>query len=335
MHFGPFDTADKVVIVAEIGNNHEGNVATAERMVVEAARTGVDAVKFQTFIPERLNGPDDTARIERLRKFQLGTGALRRLADIAKANRVLFFSTPFDLESVRVLDAIAPVFKIASSDSNFYPLLAAVADTGKPIALSAGLSTLEEMTKARDIIQGRWAKAGVSPALALLHCVSAYPAPLEEANLRAIQTLATLGCVVGYSDHVLGIEASVLAVALGARIIEKHFTLDKNFSDYRDHQLSADPAEMTKLVGAIRRAERMLGNGIKDLQPSEQGNLKALRRSIVGARDLPAGTLLTMSDITWVRPGGGLAPGDEGQILGRRLRANVAAGKPLTNDLFE
>jgi N,N'-diacetyllegionaminate synthase len=330
-----FDTDRKVLIVAEIGNNHEGRMATAEEMVRRAAAAGVDAVKFQTFKTEQYVSPSDQARFERLKRFELTYGEFARLARLARDLELLFVSTPFDLESAAFLNGIVSAFKIASGDNNFAPLIDTIARTGKPILLSCGIATMEELRRAQGTIQRTWREIGIRQELAALHCVSSYPVPPEEANLAAIRHLQReLNCTVGYSDHTLGIEAAVLSVAVGARIVEKHFTLDKNASDFRDHQLSADPEEMAGLVHRIRKVETLLGNGQKVRQPSEEPSAAALRRSIAVKRDLPSGTCLSWQDITWLRPGGGIAPGGEGAVLGRKLKMPLKSGQPITPDLL-
>lgn len=335
MLIGPNDLTKRVFIVAEIGNNHEGDRAVAELLIEKAAEAGVDAVKFQTFDPAHYINAGDTERLARLQKFRLSAEDFAYLAAAAKRNGLIFFSTPFDLGSVALLDPIVSLFKIASGDNTFYPLLERVAETGKPIILSGGLATIDELRQAADTILSRWRKLKIDPGLALLHCVSSYPTPPEQANIAAIRSLAELGYTVGYSDHTIGVDAAVLAVAAGAQIIEKHFTLDKQFSSFRDHQLSSDPSEMRALVQQIRQAEILLGSGQKVLQQSEVQNYDAIRRSIVAAKNLRKGQVLEWSDITWVRPGGGLPPGSEKLILNRRLHADAPAGTLLIPELFE
>ena len=241
----------------------------------------------------------------------------------------MFFSTPFDPVTARDLEPFVPAFKIASADITFFPLLEAVAETGKPVILSTGLATLEEARTARDFIHDIWRSRGITQDIALLHCVSCYPVPPEEANLAALPKLRSLCRVTGYSDHTLGVDAAVLAVALGARIIEKHFTLDKNLSSFRDHQMSADPEEFSLLVRKVRQAETLLGQGSREVSACEEGSVSALRRSIALNKDLPAGTEITAADLRWVRPGTGIAPGRESAVMGRRLRRDVGAGVPL------
>ncbi|MBM3602064.1 MAG: hypothetical protein FJX35_28050, partial [Alphaproteobacteria bacterium] len=208
-----------------------------------------------------------------------------------------------------------------------------MAGTGKPIIMSTGLADLSQIDFAKSLIERVWRDAAIKQSLALLHCVTAYPVPAAHANLAAVRTLARrYDCTVGYSDHTLGTEACVLAVAAGARIIEKHFTLDNNFSDFRDHQLSADPKALKRMIEAIAEVEVLLGSGEKVLQPEETASVISIRRSIAAARDLSTGHVLGPGDIVWLRPGDGIPPGEERRVLGRRLATDVAAGTILRAD---
>jgi N,N'-diacetyllegionaminate synthase len=243
---------------------------------------------------------------------------------------VLFLSTPFDLPSAEALRDLVAAYKVASSDNTFVPLLETVAAAGKPVLISTGLATLDEVAAARAVIRRVWCEHGFDRQLALLHCVSSYPTPPQQANLAAIRTLADrFGDTVGYSDHTLGIEAAVGAVAVGARIVEKHFTLDKEQSDFRDHQLSADPPELAELVRRIRQVEAMLGDGVKAPQACERDAVAALRRVPVARRDLVAGTVLGPQDIVWLRRGGSRAQAAEHPV-GGRLATPLAAGDVIT-----
>jgi N,N'-diacetyllegionaminate synthase len=330
VRIGTADTDERILIVAEIGNNHEGDAARACELVRRAADCGVDAVKVQTFRTEHFVNRRDEVRFARLKSFELSIDAFAGIAGAARQRDVAFIATPLDIHSAAALAPMVDAYKIASGDITFAPLLAAVARTGRPVLLSSGASTSEEVAHAAGVIRLGWTSQGIDQSLAVLHCVSSYPAPADEANLRAIAVLGDLcGATPGYSDHVLGNEAAVAAVAAGARIIEKHFTLDKAFSDFRDHALSADPDDMRDLVARIRATERMLGTGQKHVQPSEAGMQSAIRRSVVMARDCCGGHTLTGEDVTWLRPGGGLSPGLEHALLGKRLRRDVRAGDPL------
>jgi N,N'-diacetyllegionaminate synthase len=329
MKIGRHDLAEKVFIIAEIGNNHEGDFSVAQVMVASAAETGVDAVKFQTFIPEYYISSSDAARLERLRKFRLTQDQFAQLARQAESLGLVFFSTPFDLVSARFLDTIQPLFKIASGDNNFFPLIETVAGFKKPMIVSTGLADIALLTEVRRQIRTVWGKT--DPGLAFLHCVASYPVPPDQANLGAIPALARRfpDVTIGYSDHTLGIDAAPMAVAAGARLVEKHFTLAKDYSDFRDHQLSADPSDMKALVARIREVSTMMGKGKKVPQECEEGLRGAVRRSIAAGRDLDAGTVLSAADITWVRPGGGIAPGLEAGVLGKTLRRPLNQGEIL------
>lgn len=326
MKIGSHDIDEKILIVAEIGNNHEGNFDTARRMVEAAADAGVDAVKFQTFKTHLFTSNADPARVERLKRFELTQDQFTELAQLARSRGLIWFSTPLDLESARFLEPLVDVFKIASGDNDFLALIRQVAQTGKPLIISTGLADLAHL----EWISSFAREHGAEGHLALLHCVCAYPAPAAEVNLRAIPLLATeLGVPIGWSDHTLGPRASLAAAAIGARIIEKHFTLDKNFSAFRDHQLSADPAEMRVIVDGIREIEVLLGRAEKVVQPSEQGNAVPARRSIAAAADLAAGHRITEADLRWVRPAVGLSPGQEDRLVGKELVRAISTNEAI------
>ena len=331
MKIGNFDTDKQVFIVAEIGNNHEGSYTLAEEMIGLAAEAGANAVKFQSIIPKKLVSPKDMDRIAQLHRFQLSQEQTEKLKGIADREGVLFLSTPFALESVAFLNNLVPAFKVASGDNNFYPLLATIAKTGKPILLSTGMAGLAEIKEAVAFLHSTWKDQGIpSTSLAVLHCVVSYPTPPAEANLLAIRTLQTLGMTVGYSDHTLGIEAAVLSCALGARIIEKHFTINKNYSSFRDHQLSADPPELKEMVARIRATQVLLGDGEKRVMDSERES--RVRRSIVAGRRIEAGEIITGKDLNWVRLGHGLEPGCEQSLIGKRVRATIDDGDAILLD---
>lgn len=335
MKINDFDLDKDVLVVAEIGNNHEGSYALAEEMVGLAAKAGAGAVKFQTFQTEYYVGRKNEARFRQLKSFELTYVEFEKLSKVASSEGILFLSTPFDLESAEFLNTIVPAFKISSGDINFYPLLEIVARCGKPIILSTGAANMVQIRSAKGFIEEIWRDLGVGEELAVLHCVSSYPVPVDEANLGVILTLKReLKCTIGYSDHTPGVEAAALAVALGARVVEKHFTINKNHSGFRDHRLSADPEEMAQLTQRIKETLSLLGTGEKVLQNSEQEAVNSTRRSIVAKRDLPEGKVITPNDITWIRPAGGLPPGKEHLVLDKYLSAPVKMGEPLVPDIL-
>lgn len=327
MKIGGFDTNEKVLIIAEIGNNHEGDEETATQMIDAAAKAGVDAVKFQTFKTELFIAPSQEERYQRMQRFELSQDAFARLAERAKAAGLMFISTPFDLPSAAFLNGLVDAMKIASGDNDFFPLIEAVAATDKPLIISTGLAD-ETLIRFVDGLVQKCRAGRVDLNYAFLHCVSAYPTLPTDANIAAVRTLSALfpHTTPGYSDHTKGIAAAPLAVAAGARIIEKHFTLDRNFSDFRDHQLSADPGMMADIVAAVRQVEETLGDGTLAPRSIEIDATEAIRRSIAAARDLNSGDIIGPADIMWIRPGNGYRPGEEKLVLGRKLSARMERG---------
>jgi N-acetylneuraminate synthase len=330
-------------IIAEAGVNHNGDLALAHRLVDAAAATGANAVKFQTFKTERLvtaAAPKAQYQVETTGAAESQFDMLRRLELPAEAHRallahcadagILFLSSAFDEESTDLLAALdVAAFKIGSGEITNWPLLEYIAAKGKPIILSTGMAYLGEVDAAVRAI-----RAAGCEQLALLHCLSSYPADPAEVNLRAMHTLAAaFGLPVGYSDHSLSMAVPLAAVALGACIIEKHFTLDKNLPG-PDQRASADPAELAALVQGTRTIEAALGHGRKEPAPSEADTANVARKSLVAARDLPAGATLTAELIAIKRPGTGLPPSLRSHLVGRRTRVDVPAGALLTLEML-
>ena len=335
MLIGPVDLDREVLVVAEIGNNHEGSFARAEEMIGRAAEAGAQAVKFQTIVPEQLVAADQSARLATLRGFQFTQTQFEALAGTARAAGVMFLSTPFDVGVVTWLAPLVPAFKIASGDNDFTAMLRAVAATGKPVIMSTGLAELAEVAGARDLLRSEWKRRGLPDAgIALLHCVVSYPTPPADENLAAISALASLGESIGYSVHTLGIEAATLAVAAGARIIEKHFTLDKKLSAFRDHQLSADPAELAALVHSVKHVQELMGARGKHVAAAELESLPAVRRGAYASRNLAAGSRLTAADVSYLRPRAGLSPAEIDLRFGTPLAKPAKAGEALTAEHF-
>lgn len=337
MRIGNLDSDERVIVIAEIGNNHEGSIDVAREMVDRAAEAGVDAVKFQTFKTETFVAPTQVERFERMKGFELSQDQFAELADRARAAGIKFISTPLDMPSAVFLDGVVDALKIASGDNTFYPLIDFVAGTDKPMIISTGFANEQEIALAASMVEKARAGRAKGAELALLHCVSAYPVEPGDANLAAVHRLAKLfghNATIGYSDHTLGTQAATLSIAAGARIIEKHFTLDRNYSDFRDHQLSADPSMMADLVKAIREAETLMGSGDLGPRQVERDSEVPVRRSIAAARDLKAGQAVSPADIMWIRPGEEFAPGQEAKVLGRTLVKPVGAGALFQNSDF-
>jgi len=318
-----------VFVVAEIGINHDGNASQAEKLIDAAAESGADAVKFQSYrvdrllIPSReryaqqMDGAESAYQL--LRRCELSWEDQAKLKKHADAKGVLFISTPFDEESADFLDSIGvPAFKIASADVTHVPLLRHVATKGKPVLLSTGMSFLGEVADAIYHLRSAGAKE-----ILLMHCVSSYPASPKHMNLRALQTLRSyFELSVGLSDHSEGIHLPLVATALGAVLIEKHFTLDKNASG-PDHKASIDPHDLKLLVKNLRDVEASLGDGRKRPSDAEEESRVSCRRSIVAAVDIRAHETVARWMLTFKRPGSGLEPRHFEKILGMTARRNI------------
>lgn len=319
-------------VIAEAGVNHNGQVDLAHRLVDAAADAGADAVKFQTFRAEGVateeapkaeyqrhtTGPSGNQRAM-LRQLELSEEYYPALIAHCKERGIIFLSTPHDWEAIQVLDRYdVPAYKVGSGDLTNLPFLRCIARTGRPIILSTGMGTLGEVEEAVEAVRSQG-----NDRLILLHCVTSYPARIEDCNLRAMLTLErAFGVPVGYSDHTAGIEAALAAVALGARVIEKHFTLDRSLPG-PDHQASLEPQGLRSLIQGIRQVERALGDGVKRPAPAEREIAPAARKSIVAARDIPAGATITEDMLTTKRPGSGIAPRHWDDLIGRRARVAI------------
>lgn len=325
------DTDKEVYIIAEIGNNHEGDFKAALKMLQEAAACGVNAVKFQTFKTEFYVSRDNPDRFKRLKSFELTYDQFTELSHAAASEGVDFISTPFELESAQFLSGIVSALKISSSDNNFYPLLKKVASFDLPILLSGGILDIEGLKKSMRFLESE-GHDNIVARTCLMHCVCSYPVPPESANLRAITDMReNFVNTIGYSDHTLGINAVSAAVALGARIVEKHFTLDHHYSEFRDHQLSANPSEMKQIVENIRLVNKMLGHGRKEPLATEKDIEPIVRRSIRASRALRKGEVIREADLKWVRPAGGFSPGCESELISKIVLCDINEDELLSN----
>lgn len=331
-------------VIAEAGVNHNGDLTVARQLIDAAAEAGADAIKFQTFKADKLvtaSAPKadyqkaatgaGESQSAMLRKLELSSAAHSELKQHAEQRGLVFLSTPFDESSADLLASVGlPAFKVSSGELTNLPFLEHLARLGRPLLLSTGMATLDEVRDAVECI-----RAAGNPPLALLQCVSNYPASAADTNLRAMQTMrAEFGVPIGYSDHTLGNEISLAAVALGGCIIEKHLTLDRALPG-PDHAASSEPAELAALVRGIRAIESALGDGVKRPAASEANTAAVARRSLIAARDLAAGEMLDNSAVVALRPGGGLPPGKRSAILNRRARVSIAAGTLLSVEMFE
>ncbi len=326
-------------VIAEAGVNHNGDLPTALRMVEAAADAGADAVKFQTFRAERLvtcsapkadyqqrtTDPAES-QYEMLSRLELPEAAYGPVLERCRVRGILFLSTPFDEESADFLERLGvPAFKVPSGEITNLHFLAHLAAKRKPLIVSTGMATLGEVEVAVQTI-----RAAGNEEIVLLQCASEYPAPPASANLRAMATLRqAFGVPVGFSDHTEGSAVALAAVALGACLIEKHFTLNRGLPG-PDHAASAEPDELAVLVRDIRRVEAALGDGRKVPSPAEAQTAAVARKSLVAACDIPAGAVLTDAMIAVRRPGTGLPPATRPQVVGRTARAAIPGGTPLT-----
>ncbi len=320
-----------IIIIAEAGVNHNASMEMARRMVVEAAKAGADYVKFQTAVPELVISSiapkaeyqkettgNEQSQLEMCKAIHLPLSAYAELAGLCREHHIGFMSTPFDLVSI---DALAPLgmdyWKIPSGEITNLPYLRKIAKLRGRVILSTGMSTLDEVATAVNLLEENGTKRN---DIYLLHCTTQYPTPYNDVNLLAMKALESLNVGgVGYSDHTLGIEVPVAAAALGAKIIEKHFTLDKSLPG-PDHRASLDPEELARMVKAVRHIEQALGSGQKQVAPSEKANIEVARKSIVAACDIKKGDLFNEANITVKRPGNGISPMRWDEVIGQKAK---------------
>lgn len=330
---------NRVFVIAEAGVNHNGSMEMAERLVEIAAESGADAVKFQTFKAEAIvarNAPKadyqkrttatGESQYNMLKRLELDEEAHLRLMAKCARSGIRFLSTPFDLPSIDLLEKLdLPIIKIASGEITNLPYLRRIGSMRRQVILSTGMSVLGEAEAALGALE---AAGTPKQSVVLLHATTEYPAPMEEVNLNAMAALRALGTRVGYSDHTPGIEIPIAAVALGAQVIEKHFTQDRSLPG-PDHKASLEPGELNAMVKAIRHVEMALGDGIKRPTASERENLKVARKSIVAAQPIRKGETFTAENLTVKRPGTGVSPMRWDEFLGRSALRDYAAEEPI------
>ena len=330
---------NKTFIIAEAGVNHNGDIALAKKLIDIAAEAKVDAVKFQTFKAEKIVCKNakkadyqneitdkDETQFEMLKKLELDYESHKELINYCEQKNILFCSTAFDLESIDLLINLGmTVFKIPSGEITNYPYLKKIGGLKKKVILSTGMSTLDEVEQAIKILKNNGTRE-----IVVLHCNTEYPTPFEDVNLSAMKTMKEkLNVEVGYSDHTLGIEVSIAAVAMGATVIEKHFTLDKNMNG-PDHKASLMPEELKQLVNSIRIIEKSIGNGIKNPSKSEIKNLDIVRKSIVANREIKKGEMFTNDNLACKRPGTGISPMKWDEIIGKKAIRDFKEDEMIT-----
>lgn len=326
----------KVFIIAEAGVNHNGSLELAKRLVDVATEAGADAVKFQTFKADKLVSKNaqkaeyqkqttaaEESQYDMIKKLELDENAHRELIRYCDQKKIMFLSTPFDHDSIDLLDGFGmPIFKIPSGEITNLPYLRHIGHLGKEVMLSTGMADLGEIEDALDALM----QTGTpKEKITVLHATTEYPCPIEEVNLRAMRTIrAAFGVKVGYSDHTQGIEVPIAAVAMGACVIEKHFTLNRNMEG-PDHKASLVPDELKAMVAAIRNVKIALGDGIKKPSKSETKNIAIARKSIVAARLITLGEIFSEDNITIKRPGNGISPMRWNEVIGRTAPRDFAA----------
>jgi len=330
-------------VIAEAGVNHNGDIKLAKKLIDVARDAGTDAVKFQTFKTEELvtGGAEkaqyqkqttgaEESQLEMIKRLELTESDFAELFNYAWKKGLVFLSSAFDKRSIDLLAELGVVaFKVPSGEITNFPLLKHIAQKRKPVVLSTGMCTLDEIEEALAVIQ----KEGTTEII-LLHCVSSYPAKAKDMNLRAMETLRrAFKLPTGLSDHTLGITVPVAAVALGACVVEKHFTLDRSLPG-PDHRASLEPDELKQMVASIRDVERALGNGTKRPTPEEEENKKAARRSIVARVDIPEGTIITEDMLDIKRPGIGLEPRHLAAIIGKSAKKGINSGELINWDMI-
>lgn len=322
---------ETVAVVAEIGVNHEGDVAVAERLITLAAQSGADAVKLQTYTPERYASASDPHRLARVTQFSLSEEAHLQLAAHAAKLGSPLFSTALTEDVVDFLSRWSPAIKIASGDLTFEPVIRAAVRTGKPVILSTGNCTTDEIDQALTWCRMELNGIALKDRLILMHCVAAYPVPIEQANVSSVPFLRQrYGLTTGYSNHVIGAEAVLAAVAVGAQLIEVHFTDRREGREFRDHALSFEPHELKDLVQSVGRVKASLGRFGKDIQPCEFPLREVIRKGVVAARALPAETVLSAGDLIWARPATGIKAAEWPALIGKRLVRPLRRGEQIT-----
>jgi N,N'-diacetyllegionaminate synthase len=331
------------IIIAEAGVNHNGSIDIAKKMIDVAVNAGANYVKFQTFKAETLVNKTvqkaeyqksvtdkEESQYNMIKKLELDKAAHKELIEYCNSKSTQFLSTAFDLDSIDMLAELdIPLFKIPSGEITNLPYLRRIGGMGKPIILSTGMSTLEEISSALNLLL----EAGADKEqITILHCNTEYPTPIEDVNIKAMLTIKDkLGVRVGYSDHTLGIEVPIAAVALGAVVIEKHFTLDRNFQG-PDHAASLEPNELKDMVIAIRNIEKAMGDGIKKPSFSEAKNISVSRKSIIAKKPIKKGDLFSELNLTVKRPGTGISPMDWDSVIGKKSKRDYRFDEEIEND---
>ena len=316
-----FNTQKNIFLIAEIGNNHEGNFNIAKKLILLAKKNGADAVKFQFITPENLVNPlNNEKRIKQLKKFCLSLKQILELKKFAKKKKIIFLCSIFDLEKIYKIKNKFSLFKIPSGDNNNLKIINEYINTKKPILYSSGMLDLKllrqifaKLKKNRNFDKKK---------ICLMHCVANYPLENKDSNMNSLLDIKKMGFEIGYSDHAIGIDNCLVAASLGARIIEKHFTLSNNYSNFRDHMHSASPIQLKNLSIKLKKINEMLGSTKKIIGKNEKKNIRSMRRGIYASKNLKKGKILNFKDIAFLRPETKLKIKDINRIIGKKLKKN-------------
>ena len=334
---------NKTIIIAEAGVNHNGDIETAKKLIDVASDAGVDYVKFQSFKADKLVSPEaikadyqiknighnEDSQYQMLKQLELSSEDHKELISYCNSKKINFFSTAFDEEGISYLSSLNfDMFKVPSGELTNYPYLRAIGKTNLPVFLSTGMANLDEIEKAINVLISN---GTIKSEITVLHCNTEYPTPMMDVNLKAMLTIREkLGVSIGYSDHTLGIEVPIAAVALGAQVIEKHFTLDRNMKG-PDHSASLEPHELKEMVKSIRNIQKAItGNSIKEASISEKKNIYIARKSIHLSKDLKSGSIITEKNIIALRPGDGICPMNWDKVIGLKVNRDLKKFTKLT-----
>ena len=316
------DTNKNIFLIAEIGNNHEGNFILAKKLISLAKKNGADAVKFQFITPEKLINPKgNQKRIKQLNKFSLTWDQIIRLKRYSKKIKIIFLCSIFDLDILKKNKKKFPALKVPSGDNNIFEIVDEYLKTKKPILFSTGMMNQKMIDKLIKKLKNR--KNFIKKNFCLMHCVSNYPLEISDSNINSIKNLKDTGLEIGYSDHAVGIENCLIAASLGARVIEKHFTISNNFSSFRDHVHSANPKQFNELSKKLKKINIILGSHKKIITKTEAKNIKSTRRGVYASKNLIKNKILKKDDFIFLRPETNLKIMDIPKILGKKIKKNL------------
>ena len=328
-----FNTKKKILLIAEIGNNHEGNFKVAKKLILLAKKNGADAVKFQYITPHKLYAKNDKKNINKLNKICLNINEFKKLKKYADELKIIFLCSVFDFTNLKEVYRYLPAIKVPSGDNNNLKIIKELLSLKKPILFSTGMTNLIILKKIlKEINKNKFFN---KKNFCLMHCVSSYPLLDSDVNMNALTSLKKLGYEIGYSDHTIGIDACIVAASMGARVIEKHFTLSHNYSSFRDHQLSANPKELSDLSKKLTRINNIRGTDSKIITRNELKNIKSFRRGAYASSNLSIGKKIDYSDITFLRPEGEINLMNIKNLIGKKLKNKLHKFQEIKKQYFK